>query len=262
LLEDISGVCEGVDWVVNFAAKTFVDHSIRDPEPFVQSNVVGTIRLLEEARRQKVKRFIQVSTDEVYGSILKGAYGEAAPINPSNVYAASKAGADALAIAYARTFGLHTIITRTENNYSTHQHPQKVIPAFVKALLAGKPVPVYGDGLHVRQWLHVSDHCSAIRMLLETDQAPPGSVWHVAGNQELTNIDLARRIIAAFPLDGPVEDFIQYVPDHDIRPGHDRRYALSTEKITALGWKPVVPLEKGIPETVAWYRNNPDWLTP
>jgi dTDP-glucose 4,6-dehydratase len=267
LLNDISGLTEGCDVVVNFAAKTFVDHSIRDPWPFIEANIVGTHRLLEDARRNKVRQFVQVSTDEVYGAILEGAYHEDARINPTNPYAASKAGADALVISYAHTFGMWTAITRTENNAGPYQHPQKVFPAFVKKALDGKKLPIYGDGKHRRQWLYVTDHCSAILKLLESDQES-GQVFHVAGSQELENIELARRILAsmdrsdvAFPLKGcPFEQRVSFLDDHDARPGHDRRYALHCDKMKALGWKPEVSLDVLIETTTAWYLANQWWL--
>lgn len=270
LLADISGVSEGCDAVVNFAAKTFVDHAIRDPWPFIASNVCGTYNILEDARRNKVKWFIQVSTDEVYGAIQEGAYREDARINPTNPYSASKVGADALAISYAHTFGLWTAVTRTENNYGPFQHPQKVFPTFVKALLDGKQLPIYGDGKHRRQWLYVTDHCTAIMTLLEA--APtlqPGQIYHVAGSQELENLELAKRIIAAYlrkvggqiKPPGFVDGHIKFLDDHNVRPGHDRRYALMCERMTELGWKAVVGLDDGIQKAVNWYVDNAWWLS-
>jgi dTDP-glucose 4,6-dehydratase len=255
LLGDISGICEGVDWVVNFAAKTFVDHSIRDAEPFVNTNVLGTMKLLEDARRNKVKRFLQVSTDEVYGAILEGAYSENSPVNPTNPYSASKLGADALAICYAHTYGLHTIVTRTENNYGPFQHPQKVLPTFVKKALAGHALPVYGDGLHSRQWLYVDDHVDGILMLLHKD-VPPGEVFHIAGSQELTNLQLANAVHSFTER----ETGIQFIEDHNIRPGHDRRYALKCEKMAKLGWTPKINLSIGLPKAIKWYVDNQWWL--
>lgn len=270
LLEDISGLTEGCDAVVNFAAKTFVDHSIRDPWPFIEANVVGTYRLLEDARRNGVKRFIQISTDEVYGAITEGAYKEDARINPTNPYSAAKAGADALAIAYTHTFGMWTAITRTENNYGPWQHPQKVFPAFVRALLHDEKLPIYGDGKHRRQWLWVTDHCSAVRTLLTAD-VEPGQVFHVAGSQELENLELAKRIITAYDLKmGMGEAWedpdkwwkrrVTFIDDHNVRPGHDRRYALVCEKMKKLGWAPEVGLDMGIQMAVDWYVDNKWWL--
>jgi len=255
LLGDLSDTCEHVDWVVHFAAKTFVDHSIRDALPFVEANVMGTYRLLEDARRNKVKRYIQISTDEVYGAILKGAYTEDSRLNPTNPYAASKAGADALAIAYANTYKLHTTITRTENNYGIMQHHQKALPVFVKAACKDQHLPVYGDGLHSRQWLWVDDHVEGILHLLKSEIAP-GDVYHIAGSQELTNLELAKKILKHC---GKPEDRIRYVPDHDIRPGHDRRYALVCEKLRKLGWKPKVGLDEGLQKAIHWYSTNQWW---
>ncbi len=257
LLGDISGLCEGVDAVVHAAAKTFVDHSIRDPWPFVEANVVGTYRLLEDARKHNVKRFIQVSTDEVYGAILNGAYTEDSRLNPTNPYAASKAGSDCLAISYAHTFGMHTVVTRTENNYGPLQHPQKAFPTFVRYALKDTPLPIYGDGKHVRQWLWVDDHVDALLLLLTHKDVERGGVYHVAGSQELENLDLAKRILRH--LCKP-EDLIQLIPDHDIRPGHDRRYALSSDKIRKLGWEPKVNLDVGIQKATSWYANNEKWF--
>lgn len=258
--ENCSGICEGVDAVVHFGAKTFVDRSIKDPYPFISSNVLGTYRLLEEARKDKVKRFIQISTDEVYGAILNGAYKEDARINPTNPYSATKAGADALVMSYTHTFGMWTAITRTENNYGPYQGPEKVFPTFVRKLLAGLKLPVYGDGKHRRQWLHVSDHVQAALLLL-TAETEPGQIFHVAGSQELENLELAKLIIVAYGnWNGDWEEQIEFVPDHDVRPGHDRRYALECVKIKALGWKPQVPLSKGIADTVDWYKQNMWWL--
>jgi dTDP-glucose 4,6-dehydratase len=268
---DLSGLCEHADAVVNFAARTFVDHSIKDPMPFIEANVLGAFHILEDARRNKVKRFIQISTDEVLGSILEGAYREDARLNPTNVYSATKAGAEALAIAYAHTYGMHTTITRCENCYGPWQHPQKAFPVFVKSVLSNTPIPVYGDGGHVRQWLWVSDHVDAILHLLQTDHAP-GEVFHVAGNQEITNLELAKRIVrAVWEADhncswtdtydvAKIAAMIKFVPDHDIRPGHDRRYALNCDKLMKLGWTPKVSLTDGIKRAVAWYIANAWWM--
>lgn len=258
---DISGLCEGIDVVYNLAAKTFVDHSIRDPAPFIESNVLGTANLLEEARRQGVKAFFQISTDEVYGQILEGAHHENSPLCPRNPYAASKAGADALVISYAHTFGMWTCVTRTENNYGPFQHVQKVMPNFINKALKGEKLPVYGDGQHVRQWLHVDDHVKALVMLYMKgylrDEVESGEVFHVAGRQELTNLELAQILLQK--LDKPL-DRIEFIDDHDIRPGHDRRYALSCDKIKqAIGWVPEVSLDTGITDTVNWYKDNPWW---
>lgn len=262
---DCSGLLEGIDVVVNFAAKTFVDHSIKDPLPFIQSNIIGTYNLLEQARKYKPSLFVQVSTDEVYGSIAEGAYKEDARLNPTNPYAATKAAADMLVVSYGNTYGLPYIITRTENNYGHYQHPQKVFPTFVKKALAGEKLPVYGDGKHRRMWLRVEDHCAAIWHLIERFKPRQLTVlkhvnegiYHVAGEQELENLELAKRILKIL---GKPLDQIEFIPDHDIRPGHDRRYALDVTKLKATGWKPKWTLDDGIEDAVKWYADNQWWL--
>lgn len=256
LLGDLTGVCEGVDAVVNFAAKTFVDHSIRDPKPFLDANMLGTYNLLEDARKCGVKRFIQISTDEVYGAILEGAYKEDAPLNPTNPYAASKAAADCLAISYAHTFHMHTTITRTENNYGPYQHRQKAIPTFIRTAMNNELLPVYGDGMHVRQWLWMEDHVDAVAQLLTTEHSA-GQIFHVAGSQECTNLDLAIKILK---LCGKPTDRIKFIEDRNIRPGHDRRYALVCDKMKQIGWEPKVPLEEGLQQCVNWYIKNQWWV--
>lgn len=258
LLGDISSICEDCDYVINFAAKSFVDHSIKDPLPFIESNVIGTYKLLEDAKRNKIKRFIQISTDEVYGAILEGAYTEDSRLNPTNPYAATKAGGDALAIAYAHTFGLHTTITRTENNYGIMQHKQKALPVFVRLAMKGEPLTVFGDGLHSRQWLAVDDNVDALIMLLRTETMP-GEVFHVAGRQELTNLSLAKKIISLCNKEFTNKS-IKFIPDHDARPGHDRRYALTCDKMKKLGWEPKINLDRGLELTVNWYRENTWWI--
>jgi len=256
LTGDISDLLAGVDYVVNFAAKTFVDHSIRDAQPFINSNILGTYNLLEEARRNKIKRFIQISTDEVYGSIIKGAHTELSPLNPCNPYSASKAASDMLCLSYANTYGLPIIITRTENNYGEYQHRQKAIPTFVKSVLEGKPIRLYGDGMHSRMWLYVKDHCLAIMHLLEHGKV--GEIYHVAGEQELTNLELAQRILKIL---GKKGDEIEFIDDSKVRPGHDRRYALNTDKIKATGWKAQYPLDTQLEKVVKWYADNKWWIT-
>ena len=251
----VSGLCEGIDVVVHFAAKTFVDASIKDGFPFIMSNVVGTFNLLEDAKRYGVKKYVQISTDEVYGQCLEGAYDERATINPRNVYAATKAAGDALAISYFHTFGLPVIITRTENNFGSFQNRQKAIPTFVRAAMIGEPLPVYGDGGHVRCWLHVLQHCAAIWHLVTAGSI--GEIYHVAGEQELTNLDLAVRILLHL---GKPADQIKFIPDRNIRPGHDRRYALDCAKLRATGFEVRQDLDARLRETVEWYRDNLDWL--
>jgi len=253
-INSVSGLAEGVDVIVNFAAKTFVDHSIKDASAFVQSNVIGTYNLLEEARKNRVKKYVQVSTDEVYGSILEGAYSEDAPLNPTNPYSATKAAADMLVQSYGSTYGLKYIITRTENNYGKYQHPQKAMPVFVKCALNDVKIPVYGDGKHCRMWLRVEDHCLAIMHLISLEKE---GIYHVAGEQELENVELARRILSI--LKKP-QSLIQFVPDFDIRPGHDRRYALDVTKLKASGWRPKWDLKEGLEDAVQWYKENDWWL--
>ena len=252
----LSGLCEGIDIVVNLAAKTFVDHSLKDPWPFIQSNIIGTNNLMDEATRQGVKRFVQVSTDEVYGEILQGAYREDAPLNPRNPYSWTKSCGDLNAIWRHRTYGFPVIITRTENNFGFFQHRQKAIPTFVRSALAGDPLPVYGDGGHVRCWLHVDEHCAAI-WHLAAGAGQIGEIYHIAGEQELTNLELARSILRTL---GKPEDAIRLVPDHNIRPGHDRRYALDCAKLRATGWTIKQNLEERLAETVLWYKDNQEWL--
>lgn len=255
--DNLSEAFEDIEYVIHFGAKTFVDHSIRDPSPFIKSNVVGTYKILEAERvnAKNLKMHFQISTDEVYGSILSGSYKEDAPLNPTNPYSATKAAADMLALSYFNTYNLPIIITRTENNYGPFQHPQKVLPVFTRKALADEPLPVYGDGKHSRMWLHVEDHCRAILHLIEKGQA--GEIYHIAGEQELQNLELAKTILRLL---GKPEDLITFVQDYNIRPGHDRRYALNVEKLRATGWTPKYDLDKGLKETVDWYKTHPAWF--
>ncbi|MGD1001103.1 MAG: dTDP-glucose 4,6-dehydratase [Candidatus Brocadiia bacterium] len=247
-------LADGVDSVVNFAAETHVDRSIQDSAPFILTNVGGTHALLVAARKCKVRKFIQVGTDEVYGSLgPSGLFTEDSPLQPNNPYSASKAGADLLVRAFQRTYGMDATITRCTNNYGPFQFPEKAIPVFIGNALADRPIPVYGDGLHVRDWLFVEDHCRAIEAVMERGRA--GEVYNVGGANELPNIELARLILRE--LKKP-ESLIQFVKD---RPGHDRRYALDSSKLSReLGWKPLVSLAEGIPRTVRWYCEHQDWL--
>lgn len=251
----ISGLCEGIDVVVHFAAKTFVDHSLKDATPFLQSNIIGTHFLMDEATRYGVKRFMQVSTDEVYGQILTGAYKEDATLNPRNPYSWTKAAADLDGIWRHRTYGFPVIITRTENNFGGWQHRQKAIPTFVRCAMQGQPLPVYGDGLHVRCWLYVMEHCAAIWHLIQNGTL--GEVYHVAGEEEMTNLDLAKTILRIL---GRSEDMIRFIEDHNIRPGHDRRYALNCDKLRATGFAIQQDLQGALKKTVEWYRDNLEWL--
>jgi dTDP-glucose 4,6-dehydratase len=255
--DNITDAFKNVDTVVHFGAKTFVDYSIRDPSPFIQSNIVGTYKILEEVRKSRsVERYFQVSTDEVYGSILEGKYKEDARPNPTNPYAATKMGADMLVLSYHNSYGINTIITRTENNYGEYQGTEKVFPVFIRKALRDEPLPVYGDGKHRRMWLYVEDHCSAIMHLLEHGKS--GEIYHVAGEEELTNIELATKILVL--TNKARTGSIELVPDRDIRPGHDRRYALDCEKIKATGWEAKWKIDEGFKKTVDWYIKNQWWF--
>jgi dTDP-glucose 4,6-dehydratase len=242
-----------VQAIVHFAAESHVDRSIQQADDFIRTNVQGTRVLLEAARRVKVARFLHISTDEVYGSLgPSGAFTEESPLLPNSPYAASKAGADVLARAYHVTYGLPVIITRTCNNYGPYQFPEKFIPLMIVNALRKDPLPIYGDGLHVREWLHVEDHCRVLARVLAAGQ--PGEVYNIGGGAERANLDVARQILA---LTGRSESLIRHVKD---RPGHDRRYALDSAKIRRqLGWAPAVPFAEGLRQTVEWYRDHPAW---
>jgi dTDP-glucose 4,6-dehydratase len=244
----------GCDAVINFAAETHVDRSILFPKEFVLTDVVGTFTLLEAARELGAIKFVQVSTDEVYGSIDEGAFDEGAALEPSSPYSASKAGGDLLTLAYAKTFDAPALVARSTNNYGPFQYPEKLIPLFVTNALDDKPLPVYGDGRQVRDWLHVRDNCEALALLLEKGE--PGVVYNVGGDYELENLDVTKRILKIL---GKGDDLITYVKD---RPGHDRRYALSCERIKALGWRPRTAFDAGLEETVRWYVEHEDWWRP
>jgi dTDP-glucose 4,6-dehydratase len=252
--EVVRRVMRGVDSVVHFAAESHVDRSIQDSRPFVHTNVMGTQTLLDAAREAGVKRFVQISTDEVYGSLgATGLFTETTPLAPSSPYSASKAAADLLALSYAHTFGLPVLVTRCSNNYGPSQFPEKLMPLFVANLLENKPVPVYGDGRQVRDWIHVRDHCAAVYRVWQA--GTPGEVYNIGGRCEKTNLELTHALLAA--LDKPAT-MIRYVED---RLGHDRRYAIDCSKIEReLGWSSEVPFEVGIAETVRWYRENADWV--
>ena len=244
---------EGFDAVVHFAAESHVDRSILGAKAFVQTNVMGTQVLLDLARSHGVGRFLQVSTDEVYGSLgPAGSFTETTPIAPNSPYSASKAAADLLVQAYHHTFNFPTLITRCSNNYGPYQFPEKLIPLFVTNLLEGRKAPLYGDGLNVRDWVHVADHCEAILCVLK--RGKPGGVYNIGGRCELPNIEIARRILKHLGRD---ESSIEYVRD---RPGHDRRYAMDISRIEKeLGWRPRIEFERGIGETIDWYVANESW---
>jgi len=251
----VDEVVAGHDAIVHFAAETHVDRSIESATSFVRTNALGTQVLLEAASRHRVGRFVHVSTDEVYGSIPEGDWAEQAPVAPNAPYAAAKAAGDLLALAWHRTQKLDVVVTRCTNNYGPYQYPEKLIPLFTTNLLDGKQVPVYGDGRNRRQWLHVSDHCRAIQLVLLGGRA--GEVYHIGGGAELTNLELTERILAAC---GAGWDMVQHVPD---RLGHDLRYSLDTAKIrTELGFAPAVAFADGLAQTVEWYRAQRDWWEP
>lgn len=239
--------------VVNFAAETHVDRSIDDPALFLRTNILGTQVLLDAARKAKVPRYLQISTDEVYGSLgATGKFSEGSPLSPNSPYAASKTSADLLVRAYGKTFGLPVLVTRCSNNYGPYQFPEKLIPFFVTLLGEGKPVPVYGDGMNVRDWIHVEDHSRAVDAVLRRGR--PGEIYNVGGGNERTNIEITKMLIAAM---GKDERAMKFVPD---RPGHDRRYAIDDSKIRAeLGVVPRVPFEEGLRATVRWYIDNEPW---
>ncbi len=243
-----------VDCVVNFAAESHVDNSIKNPEIFVETNIKGTLNLLEASKELKVERFLQVSTDEVYGSLGKtGYFTETTPISPNSPYSASKAGADMLVRAYFETYKMPTLNTRCSNNYGPYQYPEKLIPFFISRLLKNQKVPVYGDGLNVRDWLYVYDHAEAIDIVLHKGKV--GEVYNIGGHNEKTNLEITELILNAM---GKDKTSIEYVKD---RLGHDRRYAISNEKITKeLGWMPSITFEEGIKLTIEWYLNNQNWI--
>ena len=252
----VSGpLVERANIVVHFAAETHVDRSIMAAGEFIKTDVEGTFVLLEAARRAAgLVRFVQISTDEVYGSVSSGASLETDELRPRNPYSASKAGADRLAYSYWATYDLPVIVTRASNNYGPYQFPEKVIPLFVTNAIGNIPVPLYGDGRNVRDWLHVLDHCRAIDLLI--DKASNGEVYNIGGGNEVMNVDLTHRILDSL---GRPRSLIRPVPD---RPGHDRRYCLDTAKLRALGWSPRVPFDEGLRETVEWYRANEWWWRP
>lgn len=248
----VDGIIKDVDAVINFAAESHVDRSIEDPEIFIRTNILGTQTLLEASRKHGVERFIQISTDEVYGSAEKGYFTEETPLAPNSPYSASKASADLMVRAYHRTYGLPVNITRCSNNYGPYQFPEKLIPLMITNALENKPLPVYGDGMNVRDWIHVLDHCRAVDLVLHRGRV--GEVYNIGGNSERRNIEIVELIVKELGRD---ESLIRFVED---RPGHDRRYAIDASKIrNELGWKPLYSFEEGIRETIRWYIDNRDW---
>jgi dTDP-glucose 4,6-dehydratase len=252
----VATAMEGATHVVNFAAESMVDRSIDDPGSFVLTDTYGAFVLLEEAKKRKVARFVQISTDEVYGEVLEGASNEQSPLLPRNPYAASKAGGDRLAYAYFATYGLPVVITRCSNNYGPYQYPEKLIPLFVTNALEDLELPVYGTGKNVRDWIHVDDHCDAIAMLLETDGVA-GEVFNVGAGNELDVLEITSTILARL---GKPDTLIRHVED---RPGHDRRYAVDSGKLERkTGWRPRHTFVQGIAETIDWYASRRDWWEP
>jgi dTDP-glucose 4,6-dehydratase len=257
-IEDAGSVDEvtarGFDAIVNFAAETHVDRSISGPEAFVETNCRGTMVLLEAARRHEVPRYVQISTDEVYGSIDEGSFTEESPLQPSSPYSATKTGGDLIVSSYFHTYGLETVIARGSNNYGPFQYPEKLIPLMVLNAFHGDKLPVYGDGMQVRNWLYVEDFGRGISHVLA--HGAPGEVYNIGGPDECPNIEVVQRIIE---LTGNDESLIEYVTD---RPGHDRRYSLGSEKVRALGWEAQVRFAEGLERTVEWYRENEWWWAP
>jgi dTDP-glucose 4,6-dehydratase len=241
----VASLLEDVEAVVNFAAESHVDRSIADAEPFVSTNVQGTQTLLDAAIDANLDRFLQVSTDEVYGEILEGVFAEDDCLNPRNPYAASKAAADLLVASYETTYGLPTLVTRTCNNFGPRQHSEKLIPKLVRNAAAGEPLPLFGDGSNVREWIYVDDNCRAIELVLR--EGIVGEIYNVGTGEERTNLEVARAILDAV---GASEELIEFVDD---RPGHDRRYALDSSKIDELGWEPAVSFEDGLERTVGYF---------
>ncbi len=252
---DINDALYGHDVVVHFAAESHVDRSIHSSSIFVSTNVLGTQQMLEGAIRHNVQTFVHVSTDEVYGSIVKGSWDELEPLLPNSPYAASKASSDLLARSYSRTYGLDVRITRCSNNFGTHQFPEKIIPLFVTNLIDGKKVPLYGDGLNIRDWLHVDDHCRGIQLVVETGKS--GEIYNIGGGTELTNRELTTLILKAFNCG---DEMVQPVAD---RLGHDRRYSVNWNKINQeLGYVPSKSIEQSLADIIDWYRNNEAWWRP
>ena len=248
-------VLPGHDVVVNFAAETHVDRSIAGPQDFILTNIVGTQTLLDSCLRSGIARVVHIGTDEVYGSLDSGSWTEDSPLLPNSPYAASKASAELLVRAYHRTYGLNVSSTRCSNNYGPFQFPEKMIPLFVTNLIDEMPVPLYGDGLNVRDWLHVEDHCAGVQIVVERGEA--GEAYNIGGGTELTNRELTDVILRDMGRDW--ESWVQYVPD---RLGHDRRYSVDDSRLRALGYRPSRAFADGIDETIRWYRDHPEWWRP
>ncbi len=250
----VGAALPGHDRVVHFAAESHVDRSIMGPDAFINTNVAGTNVMCDIARHAEVDRFLHVSTDEVYGSIDEGSFGEGDPLEPRSPYSASKAASDLVALAYHETYGLPVVITRSANQFGPYQFPEKVIPLFVTNLLDGHKVPLYGDGLNIRDWTWVEDNCAAVQLVL--DEGELGGIYNIGAGNEMTNAELTHAILDRCGAD---ESMIEYVED---RLGHDRRYSIATDRIRALGWQPERSFEDALDETVAWYRDNREWWEP
>ena len=251
---DVERAIDGCNMVFNFAAESHVDRSINEAGVFVNTNVWGTYVLLEAARRHKIERFVQISTDEVYGSCLNGSFTEDDTANPSSPYAASKASADLLALSYVRTYGLPVLITRSSNNFGPYQYPEKVIPLFITNALEDKPLPVYGDGRNIRDWIYVQDNCAAIDFV--SQNGTPGEIYNIAAKNEKENLEIVDQILQL--LKKP-RALIRFVQD---RPAHDRRYSLDVTKMTALGWVSAAPFKEALANTIDWYQKNEWWWKP
>ncbi len=252
--EAVAAAMDGHERVVHFAAESHVDNSIKNPDVFVRTNCDGTNVMCDTARRVGVDRFLHISTDEVYGSILEGSFRETDPLGPRSPYSASKAGSDLIALSYHSTYGLPVLVTRSSNQFGPYQYPEKVIPLFVTNLLDGRKVPLYGDGMNVRDWLFVEDNCAAVDLVLRGGAV--GEIYNIGAGNEVPNRELTDRILA---LTGCGDEMIDYVED---RLGHDRRYSVATDKVEALGWTPRRELGEALEATVAWYRDNRWWWEP
>ncbi len=245
---------KGCDAVINFAAESHVDRSISNPNHFIKTNVHGVLNLLRVARDLEISRFVQIGTDEVYGSIERGSFTEKSPLNPRSPYSASKAGADLLALSFYTTYKLPVVVTRSSNNFGPYQYPEKLIPLFITNALEDKKLPVYADGMNIRDWLYVSDHCEAVDVVLHKGNI--GESYNICAGNEITNIDLTRRILRYI---GKGEDLIEFVKD---RPGHDKRYSMDCPKMKELGWKPRHAFEDALSDTIEWYKDNREWWKP
>lgn len=249
--EDVDGPVAEADIVINFAAESHVDRSIYDPEAFITTDVMGVYTLMEAARKHGVEKFIQISTDEVYGDVEEGFSQETDSVSPNSPYSATKTGGELLARAYWRTYGVPVVITRGSNTYGPYQQPEKLVPLFVSNAIDDKPLPVYGDGMQIRDWLHVLDHCTGVETVM--DKGEPGEIYNIGGNNQRPNVEIIRMILE---VTGKGESLIKHVED---RPGHDRRYALDSTKLLNMGWPRAHDFETGMRETIRWYMDNEAW---